>query len=292
MLKRARGRNAIRVLFLLVVLGVFAELTLRAAGYADLPLYRADPILGYIPQARSSGTFARRVHWAFNDRSMRMDRRCEASKATILLIGDSLVHGGTILDQKDIIGARLSTVAGQRVCSLGAGSWAFENELRAALVQTDLEQFGAVVFVLNAEDFVKPSVWASEITHPTHRPSSILLTSIMKKSQALEARIWQPPVPKADDGWKPVLEAFLSRYHGKVLFVLYPRRADLRRRDAAFETFLARLGHRATVLDVSSAKQWAAADYFDQIHPNRTGSLALAHLIADRLGTEFHTQTR
>ncbi|MDB5694599.1 MAG: hypothetical protein JWN21_142 [Sphingomonas bacterium] len=71
------------------------EVIAQASRVTDVPLYRADRRIGYIPVPNQAGAFVWTNGWAFNDLSMGTPRRFVAGlPRRVLLIGDSIVLGG------------------------------------------------------------------------------------------------------------------------------------------------------------------------------------------------------
>ena len=265
------------------------ELGLRALGYADFPLYRADPVLGYVPKANSSGVFAGNRHWTFNDRGMRMEAKCQPGPDAILLLGDSLVHGGTMVDQHETLGVQIARQTGREVCPLGAGSWALENELSAVLQEPEYLKFGTIVLISNSEDFVKPSIWVSEVTHPTHPPRSVLLFAAEKVFDGMWQWFFPPKKPAASMQWIGHLDKFLASYRGGIFVVLYPKRDEIGSRATDFAPFVHRLGSRATLIEPQVRQGWNSGLYRDTIHPTPAGkkqiSTIIAHALAKKAGS-------
>ena len=156
----------------LALLAFVASVELAARSFLQLPIYLADAEQGYSLSPNQSGAFAGN-HWSFNELGMGVDTQFDPGpEVDLLLVGDSLVFGGTELDQRDRLGATISRQSGVKVWPLAAGSWNLVNELRAVKRTAALRaEIDKVVFVVNSGDFDGPSHWENNNTHPTKFPA-------------------------------------------------------------------------------------------------------------------------
>lgn len=163
-----RGINRkVACLASLIGLLLVVECALRA--FVQVPLYGADNLVGYFPLPNQHGTFLKN-DWYFNELGMGVPQEYSPSaRRDILLIGDSLVYGGNGLRQPEKLGPTLERLSGATVWSVGAGSWALQNEilftLRIKAVRKNLDE---IVFVVNSGDFGLPSFWSNNLTHPRY----------------------------------------------------------------------------------------------------------------------------
>ncbi|MCF2444232.1 hypothetical protein L0657_09705 [Dyadobacter sp. CY345] len=129
------------IIFLIIVAGI-AELVLRYKyGFCNAPLYVSDPDFEYIyapnQEVKRFGNVVRT-----NNFSMRNDPLSPADSIVILLIGDSVVNGGSLTDQDSLASGflekRLSSTLNTRVrvLNISAGSWGPDN------VAAYLKKFG------------------------------------------------------------------------------------------------------------------------------------------------------
>lgn len=262
-----------RAVLSIIALGLIgltgAETIARVKHAADVPLYRVDHDLGYIPQPSQSGRFLGRYDWTFNDLSMGAGPFTGHGD---LLIGDSLVYGDARMTQAQRLGPLLEDRLGVPVWPISAQSWALTNELTYLRLHPEVVQkVDKIIFVNNSGDFTTPSVWATEITHPTHRPLSAAAYALERGP--LKRMLVKPPNPP-EGPWREALAAF---HPGKpVTFVLYTQRGE----DPAVMK-----GRQAQIAEaMPTAKfiqiQLPPGDFIDHIHPTNKGTVEMASLIA------------
>ncbi len=142
-----------RLLVALLLIAAGIELVLRYAfGFCNAPLYVAHPQYEYIyapnQEVKRFGN-----HIRTNSLSMRSKELSSADSVVVLLIGDSVVNGGSLTDQDSLastlLESRLSGALEQpvRVLNISAGSWGPDNG--AAYLQAH-GLFGARVMCLVA----------------------------------------------------------------------------------------------------------------------------------------------
>ena len=276
---------ALSSLFALICAAIIgSEIGLRLVGFMDYPLYKKSDALGYVPAPNQHGVFLNKNDWVFNELSMGVAERFQPGKYAhnVLLIGDSIVLGGNPVAQKDKIAPILNDrCVTAMIWPISAGSWAFLNELRyLKLHQEILDKLDRIVFILNSGDFGKPSIWASEVTHPTHRPL-LALVELARKINWFGDRA--PGAGKGTGDWHEGMKWLADRYHRPVTIVLYPTRAetddaDLRAR--ALDSHAAELDPRFKVIFLKAAiPNWADTDYRDDIHPEASANSKIADLL-------------
>lgn len=288
-------RFALRAMLAIAILVGSLELGVRLAGVVSFPLYHADARIGYIPKPSQEGSFLRTNTWEFNELSMGVARRFDASAAArdLLLVGDSIVLGGNTLPQESKLAARLESSQGRRVWPIAAGSWALLNELQYLKDHPDVPRsVGHIVFVLNSGDFDQASSWACDLTHPRERPTLALLYAARKYVHNW-APCGLPPaglrVPAGD--WRQelmqLLKAGLVNPH-RVTVVLYPNRKEAldpklmrQRLESHVPELKAILGEQLEVISVARAPRWDAGLYRDDIHPTERGYQVLSEVLAD-----------
>lgn len=122
-----------KIFFSIFFLLVCIELILRFAyGFCSAPLYVEDPDYEYIyapnQTVRRFGNTIRT-----NSLSMRSEELSPSDSVTVLLIGDSVVNGGSLTDNEELASTllekRLSAELGKRVrvLNISAGSWGPDN---------------------------------------------------------------------------------------------------------------------------------------------------------------------
>ena len=102
------------------VLGVVAgEVVARfVLGMGDPPLYKADPEIEYLPlPSRTYSRFGNTL--SFNSSSMRSPefpaRKTDERELRVMVLGDSIVHGGNPTDQADLATTKLPGMLGERL---------------------------------------------------------------------------------------------------------------------------------------------------------------------------------
>ena len=122
-------KHLLRIIIFLVVALAAAELVLRYKyGFLDTPLYIADPDFEYI-YAPNQDVFRFGNRIRTNEFSMRSEPILPTDTTVILLMGDSVVLGGSLTDNDNLASTmlekRLSRTLGRRVrvLNIAAGSW-------------------------------------------------------------------------------------------------------------------------------------------------------------------------
>lgn len=268
-----------------------AEVAIRASRVDDVPLYRADSRIGYIPAPNQTGAFIWTHAWAFNALSMGTERPFVPHLAgSIALVGDSIVLGGNPYRAEDRLGPQLARTTGRPVWPIGAGSWALQNELQYLrdhpAVVDGVDQ---IVIVSNSGDFGLPSAWANELTHPRMRHWS-------SAWQLFRKYVWQPAMPAVPKGLQvrsQDVHGFLSdlagRVHRPIIVILYPDRAEsLNSSRCGFPVPALMDVPNVRLFCIKSSRGWATSLYRDDIHPDANGMRILARLIA----VVLHEQTQ
>lgn len=277
-----RTRTLVIVLSV-ILFGLFAaEVGLRVAGAMDFPLYQKSEQLGYVLAPSQHGRFINKNDWFFNELSMGVADPFLPKKyaRNILLVGDSIVLGGNPVPQREKVGSLLnSQCEGAMIWPVSAGSWAFLNELRYLQLHSSiLSDIDRIVFVLNSGDFGRPSVWASESTHPTVRPRSALIGLV---------RRYLMPDRSSGEGrgtgdWQASLGWLSSNFKKPISMVLYPTKqetSDPVARKRLFNAYETELQSYSPIQLADEAPNWSPSDYRDNIHPTKSGNEKLAHLL-------------
>ena len=263
-----------------VFFGLLAgEIGARWLGTGDLPIFQALG-RGYIPAPSQHGTFLRKNAWAFNDRSMGVYQRYHWSADAILLVGDSVVYGGNPLRQDDKLGPVMSRDLHRPVWPLSAGGWALENELQAVLRNPDLLKMPTIVWISNSGDYGEEERWRNRLSFPDHHPVSVLLYDVLKYVLKPRDTVVAQDTPRATARWHADLQQFLSAYHGRLIWVLYPNRAEVGRHVAIFDPLVAALKGRAQIVDLETDSAWRDFPYRDGIHPTGQGDYIFARELA------------
>ena len=266
----------------LVVNVAAVELTARFMHISDVPLYNSDRRIGYIPKPNQTGEFLRTHSWAFNELSMGTRRNFAPSqKEDVLLVGDSIVLGGNPLRQDERLGPRLEAITGAVVWPISAGSWALQNELEYLRQHPDVaSKVDRIIIISNSGDFVEPSYWRSELTHPRKRPWSAALYAIDRYLLH-----WSKPssdphyrVPRRDLGED--LSTLVKSTSTPIFLILYPTKAELdREHRCSFAPPWYRNMRTVRVTCIGDDPRWTADLYSDDIHPTVKGVQVLASIV-------------
>lgn len=176
-----------KVLLWAIAFGVGAiglgELSLRwFFGFGKPPLYIADDRIGYLlAPNQKTRRFGNRI--AINAYSMRgaaISPTPDAATFRILLMGDSIAHGGWWTDEDETISARVADVLRQKlgklaglhleVLNASAHSWGPRNEL-AYLQKFGHFQSGAVVLLINTDDLFATAPTALPVGRDRNYPN-------------------------------------------------------------------------------------------------------------------------
>ncbi|MBL8991260.1 MAG: SGNH/GDSL hydrolase family protein [Phycisphaerae bacterium] len=295
----------------LALLGLIAaELTLRLAlGLGDPPLYRTHPTIEYLMQP---GVYRRFGHTVsinrWHMRSPDLPQAKPPGEFRILVIGDSVVNGGSPTDDADLATALLGPALERAwsrpritVCNISAGSWGPDNQLAY------LREFGAfdadlAILVLNSYDWgdvptFAPLTWEM----PTRRPLLALQEVIENYGPRLLGRSSAPTThdeanpPEAmtrqSEAALRDMVALLRARGVRIAAVQHATQSEL---TGAFHAGHAKLQALLESLGVpveQSGRDFAGAlaagrrVYRDEIHPSADGQRALLNVLqraADR----------
>ncbi len=277
---------------------VAAEVIVRGVGLVDFPVYAVDSQVGYYPQPNQAGRLMQKRHWVFNDRSMGIAAPWKATdKTDILLIGNSVVLGGTPYDQPAKVTPLMQSqlAATCAVWPVATGGWSAVNALNFLERNTDIVD-GNDFFVWEymAHGLTRPTAWLGEAKFPTHTP---LWAGGYVMHKWLDEWIASPPaqVPAtaatvADNYQR--FEAMLSRLaraghrRGSGIVLLYPDRNQLAGARLGLEWMPERpriermaRDHGLLIVDVASQPQWTDTLYRDDVHPTPQGNAVLAGIL-------------
>ena len=123
---------------------VFVELILRYVfGFCDAVLYQPSPAYEYIAQPNQH-RYRFFSHIDYNSYSQRSDE-LDSTKTIVLGLGDSVIFGGTMLDQDSIATTLFSKETGMQMLNISSGSWGPDN---CAAYLKEKGTFGAKAMVL------------------------------------------------------------------------------------------------------------------------------------------------
>lgn len=132
---------AISICLILIAL---SEFTLRFAfGFCDAVLYQSSPAYEYIAQPNQH-RYRFFSHIDYNSYSQRSEEP-DSTKTIFLGLGDSVIFGGTMLDQDRIATTLFSKETGMQMLNISSGSWGPDN---CAAYLKEKGTFGAKAMVL------------------------------------------------------------------------------------------------------------------------------------------------
>ena len=112
-------------------------------GFCDAVLYQSSPAYEYIAQPNQH-RYRFFSHIDYNSYSQRSEEP-DSTKTIILGLGDSVIFGGTMLDQEDIATTLFSKETGMQMLNISSGSWGPDN---CAAYLKEKGTFGAKAMVL------------------------------------------------------------------------------------------------------------------------------------------------
>ena len=86
-----------------------------------------------------------------------------------------------------------------------------------------------LVWVSNSGDFGAGNGWTNPVNSPDHRPVSALLYLARKTVLKPHDVVDSPRSAAATAKWQADLRAFLAAYHGRLIWVLYPKKSEIGR---------------------------------------------------------------
>lgn len=297
-----------------LILGlVGAELVARfVLGMGDPPLYQTDPQIEYLPvPGRTYRRFGNVV--SYNSVSMRSPelpaRKSDPSELRVMVLGDSVVNGGSLTDQSDLATSRLPDMLRNKlgrpvvVGNVSSGSWGPPN-LLAYVERYGLFDADVVVIVLNSEDpFDVPTFGPLGPDQPTRSPVLALEEAIRNYLPRYYRALMQdsaaapPTPPEIDPEHERIGLAALENLIAKarstgatVLLVHHFKLSELQSGQPEpgyhkIRELAARLGVPLT--DTKEHMLPLLRDgrggYRDNIHPDAAGQAALADVLAQQI---------
>lgn len=137
-------KQKIFILFILLLVFVVGELVLRFAfGFCDALLYRGSDKYEYIAQPNQDRhRFG--AHIYYNSYSQR-NGEPDSTKVRVLGLGDSVIFGGTWMDQDSLASTLFSEATGTQMLNISSGSWGPDN---CAAYLKEKGTFGASAMIL------------------------------------------------------------------------------------------------------------------------------------------------
>lgn len=141
---RINKRKIYIAISICLILIALSELILRYVfGFCDAVLYQSSPAYEYIAQPNQH-RYRFLSHIDYNSYSQRSEEP-DSTKTIILGLGDSVIFGGTMLDQEDIATTLFSKETGMQMLNISSGSWGPDN---CAAYLKEKGTFGAKAMVL------------------------------------------------------------------------------------------------------------------------------------------------
>lgn len=141
---RINKRKIYIAISICLILIALSEFTLRFAfGFCDAVLYQSSPAYEYIAQPNQH-RYRFFSHIDYNSYSQRSEEP-DSTKTIVLGLGDSVIFGGTMLDQEDIATTLFSKETGMQMLNISSGSWGPDN---CAAYLKEKGTFGAKAMVL------------------------------------------------------------------------------------------------------------------------------------------------
>ncbi|MFP9099034.1 hypothetical protein ACLI09_08265 [Flavobacterium sp. RHBU_24] len=139
-----------RLLFIIISFFIITELVLRwCFGFCNATLYVASPDYEYIAAPNQDGTrFGK--HYHINSFSQRSDEP-DPGKEKILGLGDSVLYGGSPIDQDSLATTLFTARTGVQMLNVSAGSWAPDN-CAAYLKKQGTFGAKAIILVVSGHD--------------------------------------------------------------------------------------------------------------------------------------------
>lgn len=141
---RINKRKIYIAISICLILIALSELTLRFVfGFCDAVLYQSSPAYEYIAQPNQH-RYRFFSHIDYNSYSQRSEEP-DSTKTIVLGLGDSVIFGGTMLDQDSVATTLFSKETGMQMLNISSGSWGPDN---CAAYLKENGTFGAKAMVL------------------------------------------------------------------------------------------------------------------------------------------------
>jgi hypothetical protein len=293
-----------RWLIVAVVFLVCVEISVRAAGLVDFPIYEISSDIKYIPKPNQSGAFLNTNDWYFNNLSMPIKRDFTPDlRPNILLIGNSIVMGGNPYKQNDKLTPQLQRLVGVEpaIWPAAAGGWTQVNEIAYLNKNPEIgRNADYVAWEYMAGGLSDPTPWPGNYVFPSSRPilaswyvfRRFLLPKLrFSQTATYEVPTTGPATKENIDKFDAAIGILQHDLKKPGLIWLYPTVPQLEiakgggewlseRHD--IETIAER--HGMKILDIATAPEWNSSLYRDDgVHPTVEGNRILAAILAKRL---------
>lgn len=287
-----------------VAILIAAELYMRfVVGLGDPPLWRFDGDYEYILQAnqrcRRFGNDIFVNRWSMRSRDADANKTV-SGELRVLVLGDSIVHGGPKIDDDDLattlLERRLQAEFSRPVWvgNIAAGSWGPPN-LLAYLRKHGLFDADVVMVVINSADYFKELQFRDlDLNRPTRRPvlaleeifNNYVRRRVRKKlrTRVREARQAARTGEQSDAAMRELIALVLDQ--GAAIVVLQHLSRDEidsspRSGYAEFQQITRSFGLEPVNLGPAFAQALQRGDdpFEDGLHPNRLGQQILADVL-------------
>lgn len=127
----------------LISFSIFEIILRYVFGFCDAVLYQSSPAYEYIAQPNQH-RYRFFSHIDYNSYSQRSEEP-DSTKTIVLGLGDSVIFGGTMLDQDSVATTLFSKETGMQMLNISSGSWGPDN---CAAYLKEKGTFGAKAMVL------------------------------------------------------------------------------------------------------------------------------------------------
>lgn len=266
-----------------VLLGLTAELVARLAlGLGDPPLYARHAEMEYVLKPGCYQRFGNRL--CIN----RLGMRSDAEKPEILVIGDSVINGGSLTDQDDLATEILGDALGRSVGNVSAGSWGPEN-WQAFLDAHDWPEAEAVVVVMTSGDLIDIRDFPEDLgpDYPFETPL-LALEEVVFRYLPRYILPSKPPITVTDERRRLGAEAYrlflmgLQEHYPRIAVLYHPNREE-HERGAYGSDVVRTIAEDLGIPVFPSLALLQQAHYRDHIHLTRDGQRLYADLLLEIL---------
>lgn len=285
------------------------ETTFRLGfGLGDPPLEILDPACGYrFKPTQTVSRFGNRVSYDANSVRGGCDDLPSRTTWKTLVVGDSVLNGGSLTDDRDTATAVLNGLSYEcdgrflQFMNLSAGSWAPPQQLGYLKAYGTLDA-DAIVLVLSSHDALGPAK-GSKVPFPSEKPwtatEEVVLRYLFGQRRHLfsatasgwEAAAAEVPSeiaasqdPTATSNWcLKQIAALCRQRHLPLAVVFWPTRTESRNHSwdknagVLFDTLDAEKVPRIELIDrIRATPNFETVVYRDDIHPTATGQSLVA----------------
>ena len=294
----------------LAILLIAVDILLRVFfGLGSPPLFIADKDIGDLYKVdQNLRRFGSRI--IYNQYHQRSNKLLDEPAYRILMLGDSIMNGGSFTDQKDTIPEILERKLNQHfgikgeALNASADSWGIENEYEY------LKKFGVfnsdiVIIQISTDDFVYPKselLESGSIKHPLHNPATAIYELF---DRYISPRIFKE---RYKDTRPAIPEDIKSHYYrclsmvedmidiikkenSQYIILFMPNEGELKK---SYESPVVKLLNKKNIpfIDLADKESGMREEYFkDGIHLNQPGNqhivdILFQYIVTNRLITE------